>query len=108
MPRPHVHYVRTVGKGGFKRHRRISTRDNIQCITKSDIRRLARRGGVKRISGLCHQEILYVIKNFLEDVIRDAVTYTEYARRKTVHVYDVIHALKRQGRTLYGFGEFTK
>jgi histone H4 len=35
-------------------------------------------------------------------VIRDAVTYTEHARRKTVTALDVVHA--RQGRTLYGFG----
>lgn len=39
------------GKGGAKRHRKI-LRDNIQGITKPAIRRLARRGGVKRISGL--------------------------------------------------------
>jgi len=83
-------------------------RNNIQGITKSDIRRLARRGGVKRISGLCYEEIRGTLKMFMENIIRDALVYTEYARRKTVHVYDVIHALKRQGRTLYGFGEFTK
>ena len=41
---------------------------------------------------------------FLENVIRDAVTYTEHARRKTVTAMDVVYALKRQGRTLYGFG----
>ncbi len=41
---------------------------------------------------------------FLEHVIRDAVTYTEHARRKTVTAMDVVYALKRQGRTLYGFG----
>ena len=38
-----------LGKGGAKRHRKI-LRDNIQGITKPAIRRLARRGGVKRIS----------------------------------------------------------
>uniref|UniRef100_A0A0D3G8R6 Histone H4 n=1 Tax=Oryza barthii TaxID=65489 RepID=A0A0D3G8R6_9ORYZ len=38
------------------------------------------------------------------NVIRDAVTYTEHARRKTVTAMDVVYALKRQGRTLYGFG----
>ncbi|GJR81467.1 histone H4, partial [Tanacetum coccineum] len=32
------------------------------------------------------------------------VTYTEHARRKTVTAMDVVYALKRQGRTLYGFG----
>eukprot|EP01043_Picozoa_sp_COSAG02_P028355 COSAG02_NODE_1715_length_11211_cov_8.483801_2_plen_124_part_00 len=40
-----------LGKGGAKRHRKV-LRDNIQGITKPAIRRLARRGGVKRISGL--------------------------------------------------------
>ena len=75
-----------------------------QGITKPAIRRLARRGGVKRISGLIYEETRGVLKVFLENVIRDAVTYTEHARRKTVTALDVVHALKRQGRTLYGFG----
>ncbi len=51
-----------------------------------------------------HQETRGVLKVFLENVIRDAVTYTEHARRKTVTAMDVVYALKRQGRTLYGFG----
>ncbi|CAJ0950820.1 unnamed protein product, partial [Ranitomeya imitator] len=79
-------------------------RDNIQGITKPAIRRLARRGGVKRISGLIYEETRGVLKVFLENVIRDAVTYTEHAKRKTVTAMDVVYALKRQGRTLYGFG----
>ena len=78
--------------------------DHIQGITKPAIRRLARRGGVKRISGLIYEETRGVLKVFLENVIRDAVTYTEHARRKTVMALDVVYALKRQGRTLYGFG----
>ena len=63
-------YLQGLGKGGAKRHRKI-LRDNskpsfasficqlvlivfcsVQGITKPAIRRLARRGGVKRISGL--------------------------------------------------------
>jgi histone H4 len=93
-----------------------------QGITKPAIRRLARRGGVKRISGLIYEETRGVLKIFLEsqslvpflswscadillsDVIRDSVTYTEHAKRKTVTSLDVVYALKRQGRTLYGFG----
>ena len=71
---------------------------------KPAIRRLARRGGVKRISGLIYEETRGVLKVFLENVVRDAVTYTEHARRKTVTALDVVYALKRQGRTLYGFG----
>lgn len=41
-------------------------RDNIQGITKPAIRRLARRGGVKRISGLIYEETRGVLKIFLE------------------------------------------
>ncbi|KZP25304.1 histone-fold-containing protein, partial [Athelia psychrophila] len=92
-----------LGKGGAKRHRKI-LRDNIQGITKPAIRRLARRGGVKRISGLIYEETRGVLKIFLENVIRDSVTYTEHAKRKTVTSLDVVYALKRSGRTLYGFG----
>jgi histone H4 len=129
---------------------------NPRGITKPAIRRLARRGGVKRISGLIYEETRGVLKIFvstalrlaesqsppsprgltqpspvpltlsslppsllpslpplpplrtrshqLENVIRDSVTYTEHAKRKTVTSLDVVYALKRQGRTLYGFG----
>lgn len=92
-----------LGKGGAKRHRKI-LRDNIQGITKPAIRRLARRGGVKRISGLVYEETRGFLKKFLENVIRDSVTYTEHAKRKTVTALDVVYALKRSGHTLYGFG----
>jgi len=56
-----------LGKTGAKRHRKI-LRDNIQGITKPAIRRLARRGGVKRISGLIYEETRAVLKTFLEGV----------------------------------------
>uniref|UniRef100_A0A7N4P8U0 Histone H4 n=1 Tax=Sarcophilus harrisii TaxID=9305 RepID=A0A7N4P8U0_SARHA len=59
-----------LGKGGAKRHRKV-LRDNIQGITKPAIRRLARRGGVKRISGLIYEETRGVLKVFLENVIRE-------------------------------------
>src|ERR1700728_4472863 len=58
-----------LGKGGAKRHRKV-LRDNIQGITKPAIRRLARRGGVKRISGLIYEETRGVLKVFLENVSR--------------------------------------
>ena len=77
------------------------------------------------ITGLIYEETRGVLKVFLENVIRDAVTYCEHgqfqifsihlspmcyvfynfsAKRKTVTAMDVVYALKRQGRTLYGFG----
>lgn len=71
-----------LGKGGAKRHRKI-LRDNIQGITKPAIRRVCRRGGVKRISGLIYEETRGVTKTFLETVLSDTITYTEHAKRKT-------------------------
>jgi histone H4 len=68
------------------------------------IRCLVCRGGVKRISGLNYEETRGVLKVFLENIIRDSVTYTEHARRKTVTAMDIVYALKHQGKTLYGFG----
>jgi len=87
---------------------------------------------VKRISGLCYEESRGILKIFLTNVVRDAVVYCEHAMRKTVTAMDVVyaivppsthahafrttpsaprarhhaldrHALKRHGRTLYGF-----
>jgi histone H4 len=92
-----------LGTGGAKRHRKV-LRDNIQGITKGSIRRLARRGGVKRLSGLIYEETRGVLNQYMIDIIHDAVTYTEHAKRRTVSVVDVLYALKRHGRTLYGFG----
>lgn len=94
-----------LGKGGAKRHlKKSAQKETIQGVTKNAIRRLARRGGVKRINGLMYEETRTVLRAFLENLIRESVTYTEHARRKTVTALDVVYALKRAGRTLYGFG----
>jgi len=76
----------------------------IQGISKPAIRRLARRGGCRRISGLIYDESRGVLKNFLSRVIQDSITYMEHAQRKTLTAKDVVFALKRQGKTIYGFG----
>ena len=44
-----------IGMGGAKRHKKV-VRDSIRGITKQALRRLARRGGVKRISGMVYDE----------------------------------------------------
>jgi hypothetical protein len=43
---------------------------------------------------MIYEETRGVLKSFLESVIRDAVTYTEHAKRKTVTSLDVVYALK--------------
>ncbi|CAM8879103.1 unnamed protein product [Rhodiola kirilowii] len=72
-----------LGKGGAKRHRKV-LRDNIQGITKPAIRRLARRGGVKRISGLIYEETRGVLKIFWRTSIRDGCYVHRACQRKTV------------------------
>ena len=47
-------------------------RDNIQGITRPDIRRLARRGGVKRVSAHIYDEVRQVLRAHLERVSRVA------------------------------------
>jgi len=93
-------------KGGAKRHRKL-LRDNIQGITKPALRRCARRAGVKRISGLIYEESRANIARYLNVILKDAVTFTEHAHRKTVVAMDVVYSLKRHpefGTVLYGFG----
>ncbi|KAH7370359.1 histone-fold-containing protein [Rhexocercosporidium sp. MPI-PUGE-AT-0058] len=95
------------GKGlgtgkGAKRYRK-HVKDTIQGVTKGDIRRLARRGGVKRISAGIYEETRAQIKKRLEEILRVTVTIVEYQNRKTVTVMDVVFALKRLGRPIYGF-----
>ncbi|KAK3525074.1 hypothetical protein QTP86_014411 [Hemibagrus guttatus] len=67
-----------LGKGAAKRHRKVH-----------------------RISNQFCEETRGVLKVFLENVIRDAVTYTEHAKRKTVTAMDVVYALKRHWCNLF-------
>lgn len=93
-------------------------RDNIQGVTKSDIRRLARRGGVKRISGQIYDEVRTALKQRLQlvrfyiysyievsllmfyQILRDACAIVELQKRKTVTVPDVVFVLKRHGNPI--------
>lgn len=75
--------------------RRFILRDNIQGVKKPELKALAHKAGVKRISGFVYEELRAHVKTQLENVLRDAVTYAEHARRKTVTEADVAHALNR-------------
>jgi len=92
-----------MGKSGATRHRKI-LRDNLQGVTRPAIRRLARRGGVKRLSGLIYEETRGALKSFLETNVRDAVAYCDYAKRRTVTALDMVYSLRKNGHRLYGFG----
>ncbi|AAQ15724.1 histone H4 variant [Trypanosoma equiperdum] len=89
-------------KGAQKRQKKV-LRDNVRGITRGSIRRLARRAGVKRISGVIYDEVRGVLKTFVESIVRDAGAYTEYSRKKTVTAAHVVFALRKRGKVLYGY-----
>jgi histone H4 len=106
------------GKGGKgvtpARFRKI-LKPAIECLSKDSMRRLARRGGVRRTTTAALVEARHAVfggaatkdypyEGWLRKVVRDAVTFTEHARRKTVTALDVVYALKRNGVTYYGDG----
>jgi histone H4 len=74
-----------LGKGGVKRHQMIH-RDAIQGVSKQAIRRLARRAGVVRISALIYYETRAVLRVYLANLIRDAVTYMEHGNHHGCHL----------------------
>lgn len=85
------------GRGGAKRHRTVLRGGAEAALTKPAIRRLCRRGGVKRINGGVYEVVRAVLRSWLGDIITDATTLAEHARRMTVVPQDVILALKRHG-----------
>ena len=78
------------------RHRKV-IRDSIQGITMPAIRRLSKRGGVKRNERAIYEEIRGVMKVYMENILSDSITLTEHARRKTVQKGDLAAALRMRG-----------
>ncbi len=72
-----------------------TTKDVIPEINKPAIRKLVRRVRAKRINALIY-ETRIVFRSFLESVVRDAVVYTEHARRKIFTAMVVVNELKSQ------------
>jgi histone H3/H4 len=82
--------------GGAQRHRRI-LRDNIAGLTKPALKRILRRGGVKRISGLIYEELRGVTAVWMGSVISQMIIFTQVNRRKTVFLEDLEAALEING-----------
>ncbi|KAJ7194474.1 hypothetical protein B0H12DRAFT_1039154, partial [Mycena haematopus] len=71
---------------------------------KPTIKRLARRAGVKRMSGCIYEETRGCMMPYVQSLLREVVLHTAHDYRTTVTAKDVVHALRRSGRNLYGFG----
>ncbi|KAJ7474184.1 hypothetical protein FB451DRAFT_1174699 [Mycena latifolia] len=71
-------------------------------ITKPAMRRLSRRGGVKRASRIIYADAHGAMRLYLEGIVRDAILYMEHGYRSTITSADVGHALRRNGPALHG------
>lgn len=84
------------GRNGIKK--------NGNHIPTSDIKRLARRGGLKKISKPVVEKVRMILKIFLENVIRDVLVYvTKEKERRSVTERDVMLAISEQADFLYDF-----
>lgn len=92
------------GKGGkvaAKRHRR--QQQATDKISKPSLRRLARRGGVKRLGAAVYPEMSSIARSYLEVVLGHSIVYANHAKRKTVTCIDILFALKRLGIRFIGY-----
>ena len=64
-----------------------------EIITTPVIMRIARRGGVLRISLPVYEEIREIISELTKDITRRALIYTNHANRKTLSFSDALSAL---------------
>lgn len=89
---------------GAKRHKKgkpLTVALALSKISIGDLRRVARRGGVKRIEKKSADEFRGILKHYLEKTMHDAVLYAQNEKRKTITVDDIKHALERRGQKLY-------
>lgn len=86
---------------GAKRHKKVLS-GSIKGITKPALRRLARRGGVTRLSGAVYESARNAMKAFVESVIYYALQYNYCFKRKTVSIKDINMALRRRGYSVLG------
>ena len=74
-------------------------------VTKPAIRRLARRGGVKRIDSKIYKETRLFLYDYLRRVLEDAAIYTRGMRSLTVTAKVVADATGNHGKSVIGLVE---
>jgi histone H4 len=96
--------------GGGVRHSKDKSNLSfaISGITKPAVRRLARRGGVKRVSGQVYFDTRLLMKDYLTKVLNDSNLYADNAQRKTIGVRDILAALRRRNECFYGYGTWSE
>jgi histone H4 len=81
--------------------RRRAHDDPLAGLTKPAIRRMARRGGIRRISSLMYGGVREVVRADMAALVADAMRFMAAARRSTISCADVKAAAAHRGLTLY-------
>ena len=81
--------------------RRVRRMKGSAGIGLTDIKRLARRGGVKRMSSSIVKDVNEALDDFLRDILRRTVEITVLSKRQTVTFEDVTYGLNVSGNKLY-------
>ena len=88
-----------LGKGGVKRHGKVRQCDCVEGgTTKPAIRKLARCGGVKRLSGLRYDQPCDFVKNCVQDALAQLEAENTIELFVTNYMESGFFALSTQGR----------
>lgn len=72
------------------------------AFPKSQLKRIASRAGVNRISPTSIDDALSMISIWMNKVIKDACIICEYDKTKTIGASHIIQALKLNDAKVYG------
>lgn len=83
-------------------------KDHIKSLSKNAYMKLAHKAGVKAMAGLCVEELRNVSRNFLENVLRTAIIYTQHTDRRRISRDDVLEATRHLGHQVLAAGDESK
>jgi histone H3 len=79
-----------------------------RAFKKPGIKRIARSAGVVRLHGWMYEAIRGIAKEYLYDVIENALIFMEYRKSRTLQYEDVKEALKRLGFRVWAVNKVEK
>ena len=85
-----------------KRQTKKAQKANVKRISSPLIRRPASRGGTRLIPSEVVEALRTQLMEFVEALVKDALAQAAQGNRKTVTAADIVLALRRRGKTLYG------
>ena len=78
------------------RHGKVK-KPSIEGISNNEIKRMARRAGLKRIGGGVYEELRFEAQDFLDELLFKTMVHTEHRQAKTVTTQDVVAGFKSVG-----------